>query len=104
MMQEMDEVKVATEQARQHPAMGVTIQKVSPDKPYVGFWYGSNGQRSYVRKIVFSTGRIQGAATAEMSDAVGYKSIDEAAADLAALGYTGSYMQFAAYAGQLRLF
>lgn len=104
MAQEIDEVAAAIEQAREHPAMGVTIQKVSPDKPYVGFWYGSNGQRSYVRKIVFSTGSVQGAATTEAFDAVGYKSIDEAAADLAVLGYTGSYMQFAPYAGQLRLF
>lgn len=31
MAQEMDEVKAAIEQAREHPAMGVTIQKVSPD-------------------------------------------------------------------------
>lgn len=104
MAQEMDEVKAAIEQARQHPAMGVTIQKVSPDKPYVGFWYGSNGQRSYVRKIVFSSGSVQGAATAEVVDAAGYKSIEAASADLAALGYTGSYLQFAPYAGQLRLF
>lgn len=98
------EVDAAILEAKKHPAMGVTIQKVNPEKPYVGFWYGSNGHRFYVKKIVYSTGFIQGAATAEMADAVGYSSVADAAEDLASLGYAGSYMQLATYAGQLRLF
>ncbi|MFJ7794392.1 hypothetical protein [Pseudomonas sp. NPDC096950] len=103
-VQVMGEVEVAILDAKKHPAMGVAIQKVSPEKPYVGFWHGSNGLRFYVKKIVYSTGFIQGAATAEMADAVGYSSVIEAAEEIASLGYAGSYMQFAPYVGQLRLF
>lgn len=43
-----NEIAIAINQAKNHPASGVTINKVSPDKPYTASWIDGNGKRIYV--------------------------------------------------------
>lgn len=98
------EIAIAINQAKNHPASGVTINKVSPDKPYTASWIGGNGKRIYVGKRVFCAGTIQGFATDDPCEASGYRTVHQAQEDMASLGYVEPWIEYGEYKGQLKLF
>lgn len=98
------EIATAMAQAKNHPSSGVTINKVSPDKPYTASWVGGNGKRIYVGKRIYCTGTIQGFATDDPCEASGYKTAQQAQVDMGILGYVEPWIEYGEYRGQLKLF
>ena len=103
-MHPYSETAAAIEQAKSYPSSGVTVNKVSPDKPNTASWVGGNRKRIYVGKRVFCTGTIRGFATDDPCEASGYKTVHQAQEDMASLGYVEPWIEYCEYKGQLKLF